>query len=201
MQQPPEEPDLDRVREYFRDRGLEATRLPEADTPTPDFRVLRNSDLVAFCEVKSPNDPWLDNLAGGAEPFRFVGGSRSDPIFNRLSRQVKKAASQFRAVNADRSILNILAIVNHDDASHIGDLLETLTGQFHAADGERIPTMPHMVERLGEDRTEIDVYLWFCAKTDRLAGYFVTLQPGDPRLALACSLLQIDPMEIQRTPA
>jgi hypothetical protein len=197
---PPEEPDLERVRAYFQDRSLSTARFSQEETQrqrTPDFKVLRRDELVAYCEVKSPYDPWLDGLVDNAAAGEVVGGTRSDPIFNRLSRHISTAAMQFRAVNSDRSSLNILAFVNHDSASHIGDLVETLTGKFVAADGEHIPTMPHMVDRLCVDRIEIDVYLWFCVKNDRLVGYFVTPQDGDPRLMRVCELLQINP-EFQR---
>jgi hypothetical protein len=195
---PAEEADLNLVRSYLRELGADAIKLPETQARMPDFKVMKTGEIVAFCEVKSPNDPWLDDLVGSGHIGGIVGGARSDPVFNRLSRHVSTAARQFRAVNSDRAKFNVLAFVNHDSASHFGDLLETLTGHFHADDGERIPTMPHMVERLGRDREEVDAYLWFCAETGQLKGYFVTLRQDDPRLPLLCELLQIDRAAIQR---
>jgi hypothetical protein len=56
---------------------------------------------------------------------------------------------------------NILAIANHHDAFDAGDLIETLTGMFHADDGTRHPTMRHVSEgRIREAKRRIDLYLW-----------------------------------------
>src|SRR5262245_42661903 len=33
---------------------------------TPDFKVMRNGNLVAYCEVKSPRDDWLDEQIDAA---------------------------------------------------------------------------------------------------------------------------------------
>jgi len=54
---------------------------------TPDFRVVRGGELVAYCEVKSPNDPWLDEKLEEVPAFTIVGGARSDPTFNRLANE------------------------------------------------------------------------------------------------------------------
>jgi hypothetical protein len=50
--------------------------------------------LVGFCEVKSPRDDWLDEQLEGAQAFEIRGGIRKDPTFNRIGRQIEKAASQ-----------------------------------------------------------------------------------------------------------
>src|ERR1700733_2636220 len=132
MRKPDEDPDLKLVNALiFMPRGLRLSRFTQEETlpgRTRDFRVLRLDNLVAYCEVKSPRDDWLDNQLDEAPPFTIVGGGRPDPIFNRIVRHVAKAATQFDAVNADRSVLNLLAFVNHDAMSHFADLRETLTG-------------------------------------------------------------------------
>lgn len=49
----------------FKPRGLNVQRFSQAElrtTRTPDFRVFKGARHMAHCEVKSPNDPWLDNL-------------------------------------------------------------------------------------------------------------------------------------------
>lgn len=58
------------------------------------IRVRQNGVVVAFCEVKAPNDPWLDEQLDNAPPLTIVGGLRSDPVFNRLARLLSKADAQ-----------------------------------------------------------------------------------------------------------
>jgi hypothetical protein len=194
-----EQPDLDLVAAYFNDRGLTAERFSYAETQagkTPDFRVRQGSQLVAYCEVKSPNDPWLDGQLDNAPPLTIVGGLRNDPVFNRLSRLLTKADAQFTAVNPDRAILNILAYVNHDDASEYHDLVETLTGYFHADDGTKHPIMLHIAEvRIGNAKRRIDAFLWFQGNTGSPAA--VIYQCDLNRELQLCRLLNIDRSKIK----
>jgi hypothetical protein len=133
-----EQPDLTLVADWLGTHGLTTERFSQRETQTgktPDFRVKRGDHLLAYCEVKSPNDPWLDEQLEHAPAFTLVGGPRRDSTFNRLARLINKAAEQFTAVNQDRSALNVLAYVNHVDASGFHDLQEVLTGHIRAADG------------------------------------------------------------------
>jgi len=190
-----EQPDLDLVSAYLAERGLSSERFSHAETlagKTPDFRVRQDGALRAYCEVKSPTDPWLDDLLDDAPSFTLVGGARPDPIFNRLSRLLIKGDAQFTAVNPTREDLNILAYVNHDNASSYNDLRETLTGYFHAADGTKHPTMMDIAEgRIGEAKRRIDAFLWFEGRTGRMAGAVInTVDPE--RVRRTCSLLDFD---------
>jgi hypothetical protein len=139
---------------------------------TPDFRVFQAGELVAFCEVKSPRDEWIDELLDFATPGQFVGGLRDDSTFNRIARHVEKAATQFEAVNKDRVVPNILVFVNHDDASSYNDLRETVTGDFHSQSGERFETVSHISEgKIRVSKHKIDVYVWVDAHARRVEGY------------------------------
>lgn len=57
---PNEDPDLALVENLlFSGRGLALQRCSRAETVagrTPDFRVMRDDKLLAYCEVKSPRD-------------------------------------------------------------------------------------------------------------------------------------------------
>lgn len=200
-QKPDEDIDLALIQELmFTARGLQLTRFSQAETlagKTPDFRVSQAGKLVAFCEAKSPRDDWLDDQLDTAEPLELVGGLRNDPIFNRIARHVKKAAAQFDAVNEARTLPNILVFVNHDRASNYNDLRETLTGMFHAAGGERFPTMTHISEgRLRMTKYRIDLYAWIDAQTHRVQGYVFCEASPDYRKAL-CNLLALDASKIK----
>lgn len=195
-----EQPDLDLVSAYLAARGLSAERFSQAETQagkTPDFQVCQDGTLRAYCEVKSPNDPWLDDLLDEAPPLTLVGGARPDPTFNRLARLLSKADAQFTAVNPAHEELNILAYVNHDNKSNYNDLRETVTGYFHAADGTKHPTMMHIAEgRIGESKRRIDAFLWFDVENGRMTGAVINTVHSE-RLRRTCALLQIDPGRIR----
>lgn len=175
---PDEEADLALVDQLiFAGQGLVLGRFSHAETVagrTPDFRVLRDGELVAYCEVKSPRDDWLEEKLAEAKPFEIVGGCRNDPTFNRIARHIEKAASQFDAVNPGRDLLNILVFVNHDDNAGFHDLVETVTGYFHAQDGSKIPTMMHISEgRIGVAKRAVDLVIWIDARERRREGQMI----------------------------
>jgi hypothetical protein len=198
---PDEDRDLELIEELlFAPRGLQLQRFTQAETlagRTPDFRVLKAGNIVAFCEAKSPRDDWLDDRLDVAAPMQLVGGLRNDPIFNRIARHVEKAASQFDAVNPGRTLPNILVFVNHDKASSYNDLRETLTGMFHAESGERFATMTYISEgRLGQIKRRIDLYVWIDARTKRIQGY-VFGEASPEHVRAICELLGLDASKIK----
>ena len=195
----PEEPvDLNIAAKLLQSHGLTPKRFTKAGRrigKTPDFRVMRGENLVAFCEVKSPRDDWLDTQLEEATHGGIVGGCHKDPVFNRLSRIIRKAASQFDAVNASHDVPNILILVNHDDMSDYGDLRETVTGRFHSDDGSRHPTvMPVSEGRIKEVKTRIDAYAWFDFETRRLQGRM--LNELSEHFDAICSMFGIDKSKI-----
>ena len=197
---PDEELDLDLVDKLvFAGQGLVLERFSHAETVTgrtPDFRVYRAGELVAYCEVKSPRDDWLDDKLAQAQPFEIVGGGRNDPTFNRIARHIEKAASQFDAVNPDRRFFNILAFVNHDEHSDFHDLVETVTGYFHTEDGSKIPTMTHISEgRIGRAKRGVDIVIWINARERRREGHMINdADPG--RMEAVRKLLGLEAVEI-----
>ena len=193
-----EHADLDLVAAYLAARGLSAERFSKEEIligKTPDFRVRKGGAIVAYCEVKAPqDDPWLDDLLRNAPPDTIVGGARPDPTFKRLTRHLKKSALQFAAVNPGRTELNVLAYVNHEDGSRYADLREVLTGYFHASNGRRFPTM-----RPPAEATEVDVYLWFEGAKGLMKG--AVINQADPeRMRRACALLDFDQDAIRYHP-
>jgi hypothetical protein len=194
-----EQADLDLVAGWLDTHGLATERFAQHETQTgksPDFRVKRGKELVAYCEVKSPNDPWLDKQLEGAPAFTRVGGDRPDPTFNRLGRQINQAGEQFTAVNRDRAAVNILAYVNHAEHSGLHDLLEVLTGHFHAADGMRYPTMLHFSSGIIRAAKQmIDAFVWFDGASGKLRGIVFNEDVG--RRVRTCALLGVDPAKIE----
>jgi hypothetical protein len=178
-----EQSDLDLVAAYLATRGLSAERFSREETligKTPDFRVHEDGAIVAYCEVKSPqDDTWLDDCLRVAPPETIVGGARTDPTFKRLARHLRTADLQFSAVNPSRTELNILAYVNHEDTSRYADLHETLTGYFHTSDGKKIPTVLQITQGIEEAIRRIDAFLWFESATRNLGGLPI-INDADP---------------------
>ena len=81
------------TRAFYGLRGPPAPRRAETLAGrTPDLRVRRGRALVAYCEVKSPRDDWLDEQLGETAAFELVGGTRSDPTLG--SRMHSKCHNQ-----------------------------------------------------------------------------------------------------------
>jgi hypothetical protein len=199
---PDEDADVALVeRLVFERQGLNLERYSRAETlagRTPDFKVVQAEATVAFCEVKSPRDDWLDEQLEVAPAFEIFGGLRDDPTFNRIARHVRKAASQFNAVNSDHTIPNILVFVNHAERNGFNDLYETLTGFARTESGENIATMMHIAQgRIGEARSKIDLYVWADSTTARVQGYLFNDHNPDHVDTLR-NLLDIGPRRIRR---
>jgi hypothetical protein len=199
---PDERADLDLVNKFFGERGLRLERFAKAETragiKTPDVRIVVGDRLVAYCEVKSPRDEWLDDQFDSALPGEIVGGCRPDPIFNRLGRIVRRAAEQFDAVNSDRALPNILVVVSHDEKSGPADLQETLTGNFHAEDGSRHPTMKRVSEgEIRELKRRIDLYIWIDGKSGKAHYFFSEADPA--HVTSLCAALRLDETQIEHS--
>ncbi len=195
---PDEAPDIDLADELiFRPRGLGLQPFtPEemAGRKTPDRRVLRTGEVVAFTEIKSPRDDWMDEKLEQAAPGEMLGGLREDPVFNRIRRHVRTASEQFKAVNPSRQHPNILVLVNHDTHSDYRDLRETITGYFYADTGERFPTMrPDLIAK-----KSIDAIAWIDARDRRLEGYMLNEHATPSFTSQVCALLGLDPTNIRR---
>jgi hypothetical protein len=82
-------------------------------------------------------------------------------------------------------------------SGHYGDLVETVTGYFHADDGTKHPTMLQIAEtRIGDAKRRIDAFLWFNGKSSRLTGAIIN-QDDSERMQRLCALLHINPRSIE----
>lgn len=114
--------------------------------------------MVFYCEEKTIE---LDDFEGG----------KDDPTYNSISSQVHKAVKQFKSINPNKTIPNVLAFVNFDSMKDIHDLLITLTGYTLLDNGSYRKI--HNVGRVSEDLKYIDLYLWFDkeAYTNKIWGH------------------------------
>lgn len=172
-----EKADLDLVRHLIEKQSLKFVIFSQHEMinkKTPDFKIVFNKKLVGYCEVKSTHDEWPQEQLNSVPLNTIVSECRNDPVFNRMSNAIHKAASQFNSVNADHRMLNILAIVNHDIHSGPNDLRETLTGNFLADDGTLYPINRRISEgRIKEDKKIIDLYIMINPRTRCIVAEFI----------------------------
>lgn len=189
------------VAAYLQSLRLTPERFSKHETrksQTPDFRVLQGGALVFFCEVKNAQeDRWLDEQGKDAEPGTLYGGSRHDPVYNRVANYIHKAAGQFAAVNPDGTLPNVLAVVNEDGMAGFPDLRSVLTGNFYPENGPPDPIFRDISEgRIREDRFRIDLYLWFDA--GRSTPHMVFTQANPAHNAALCRYFGVGPEQIKQ---
>ncbi len=182
---------------YWARHGLKAERFTREEIgqgKTPDFRVFKSGELVAFCEAKHvQHDDWLDKKLETAKPLEIVGGLRHDPVFNRLVAHIHKAYKQFMSVNPDRKYPNVLVFMNSDKQCDNRDLVAVMTGNFYVEGGGAEPIYTAYSEgRIKEEKFAIDLYVWFeelKGRDEKGFHYFIT---NGPHYAALCALLGSD---------
>lgn len=181
-------------------RGERFTKEEMRKGKTPDFRVFRDGKFVLFCEAKHvQHDDWLDKQLDEAPPMKLVGGSRPDPVYNRLTTHIHNAAKQFQAVNPDHKFPNVLVFANSDHHCGMTDLVSVLTGNFYSDSGSVDPIFKGFSEgRIREEKYLIDLYVWH----NDFAGAKQTEQffwnEGSPHYQALCTLLGSNPENHKR---
>jgi large subunit ribosomal protein L30 len=171
-----EEADRALVRQLLGQTGdLDFVVLPEGKAKTPDFKVMKDGQFKAYCELKSPRDDWIFAIPKDLKPGEIRQETREDPTAHALARVIGKAASQFDAVNQDRAYPNILVIVSHARLRGPADL-HLAIGGLQMPDGGRRYLLVDPNERdfkkafakqqkLWDDARRIDVFYWIDAHT------------------------------------
>ena len=174
--------------------GLRAERLKTTASKTPDFRVLLGDQLRFFCEVKSiDRDIWLDRQFDEAASSELVGGSRPDPIFNRLTDDIHTGIKQFSAVNPGDKYPNVLAFVNHDEKCGVLDLIGVFTGGFISADGKILPIYLKFSQgRIKDEKKRVHLFIWL----DDRQNHLVFTRTHNDHHQVLCSLFGVEPSSI-----
>lgn len=194
----PSREDEELVVKLLATKGLSAKHFSKTERrqgKTPDFRVFKEEELKFFCEVKSvENDTWLDKKIDAAAPCEISGGSRDDPVFNRLTDDIHKAAAQFSAVNSD-AVPNVMVFVNHDFLCDEQDMVAVLAGKFLADDGAAHPIYKKFSEgRIKNEKYDIHLFCW--VEGDRFRALTFNLAHPIHSTAL-CNLLGYDQNRIK----
>jgi hypothetical protein len=187
---------------YWARHGLKAERFSAEEIgqgKTPDFRVFKAGELIAYCEAKHvQHDDWLDKKLQVAKPLELVGGLRHDPIFNRLVGHIHKAYKQFAAVNPDREYPNVLVFVNSDNQCDNRDLVAVMTGNAYIEGGAEPIYTVYSEGRIREEKFAIDLYLWFDErKGGGQNGFHYFIANGKHYVRL-CELIGSDPSKHRR---
>lgn len=161
----------------------------KAKGKTPDFKLMKDSKLCGYCELKSPRDDWIFELPDDIKPGDPVSKTRPSPTSNNLARQIESAVEQFDAVNPDHELPNVLAIVNHAAGRTRSDLHITVTG-IQVPDGPRLYTLkPDRQKQVWQAARRVDLFLWIDAQKRTCQHVY----PDDaPHRAAACILLGIE---------
>jgi len=186
------------AQEYLRGHGLRAERFSKEEMregKTPDFRVFKRTEFVAYCEAKHiQRDEWLYDQLKEASPGEIVGGLRSsDPILNRLTANIHKAAQQLAAVNSGHAYPNILVFLNSDTScKFVGDLIGVLTGNFYGEGGTVEPIFEQFSNgRIIKEKMTIDAYVW--RDSWRIHEPKVWFWANSPHYASVSAILNSDP--------
>lgn len=183
----------------FEPRKIQTEDIAEKSREkTPDFKLLKDGLLRAYCEVKLPTDGDLFKIPKDLAMGEIRVEVGKDLALINLARHVTKAAKQFGRANSDRTHPNILIFVNHARRKGPADLAIALQG-FPGPDGQ--PLFPLIEEEKDneEDKWEMQKGVWDAARTidlyvwvDPIQRTWNVLRPKSAaRLKHACDLLGV----------
>jgi large subunit ribosomal protein L30 len=130
----------------------------------PDFKLLKNGKVAAFCEMKSPRDDFIfENPSPGEFAVR-----KNLPFHRKLGAHICDAAAQLDSVNPDHRLPNIVAFMNHAPDIRRRDLHATITG-LTTGDGKPVFMLGrNFQQKVLEAARRIDLFLWVDAETGTL---------------------------------
>jgi hypothetical protein len=194
-----------RTIEFFAQYGLTCVRYTKDELragKTPDFKVYKGEEFVLYAESKhAQEDTWLGDQLKAAPPFAIVGGSRPDPIFNRLSTYIHEAVKQFDAVNPNHEYPNVLVFTSSDRHCTMADLVSVLTGNFYAESGLVEPMYKQISEgRIKYEKHMIDLYVWCNDWAGAKHRFQMFWMKGSKHYGRLCELLNSDPSKQKVVP-
>ena len=161
---PDEDADIKLIQEIiFQPLKIELQRFSKEETAkgkTPDFKLVKESKLCGYCELKSPRDDWVFESPDKIEVGEPVLEMRHSPTSNNLARQIMNAVDQLNAINLDHGLPNVLVLVNHAVGRTRSDLHVTLAG-IPVPGGPQLFTLKldHQKE-VSEAARHVDLFLW-----------------------------------------
>jgi len=150
------------IKNLLKNYDLSPEKINKSDIKIPDFQVSKDGEIKFYCEVKNiERDRWLENLSKETEENRLYGGSRNDPIFNRITRHIHNATKQLVNFNSTKRYFNVIAFYNQDSSCGFNDLIAVTTGYFLSEDGSNHPIYKKYSEgRIKKDIENIHLFIW-----------------------------------------
>lgn len=137
---------------YFKELGLEAIKINEKSTKTPDFKICEGGSLLFYCEEKTiEEDDFIVN-DGITEVY--------DKSSTKLSSRINTAIKQFEAVNSIYKYPNVLAFNNEDPLINPNDLF-VATSKHAMTDAGKASRMLNSLGRIEGKLPTVDLFLWF----------------------------------------
>lgn len=134
------------VKSYLMSKGLIVRKIPGSDIRTADFAVHSKGRLAFYLIEKT-----IERTSAANKIL--------NPVYQPIAKHIKEAKRQFKSVNPDKRVPNVLAITNKNPNRNVNHLFSTLTGQVITATGKfRWLDKRNSIE---DDLSLIDLYLWF----------------------------------------
>lgn len=128
---------------------------------TPDFKLMKDGELVGYCEVKSLFDPEaLEDPPEGTMAVR-----KNLPFYRKLGQNIRSAVEQLDAENPAHDKPNVMVFVSHTPEIERRDLIATIAG-LPALDGKRVFMLGRKMQgQVCTAARRIDLILWIDATT------------------------------------
>jgi large subunit ribosomal protein L30 len=182
----------------FNGQDVELVSLAEGKNKSPDFKIMKNGELEAYCELKSPRDDWIFDVPKDLKPGEIRSEVREDPAAHALARVIGKAVAQFDAVNPDHAKPNILVIVSHARLRGPTDRHLAIGGMPVPGGGRGFLLVDpnekdfkkawEKQRRLWDDVRKIDLFYWIDAHTKTVRH---VINNDGARRGEACELMNV----------
>lgn len=124
---------------------------------TPDFKLMKDDTLRAYCEMKSPRDDYVFQIpADGGPAIR-----KNVPFYRKIASHVRNASQQLKAVNPDHDLPNIVAFVSHCRDIERRDLIATIAGLQVPDSNRRFFLLGRKLQKQAINAAlSVDLFLW-----------------------------------------
>jgi len=143
------------VDEYLAKTYLESFNLEvehyskyEHGEKRPDFKVNSQFGLYFFCEVKSVLTETKET------------GILHKTIYNTISSKIHSASKQFREVNSNHFVPNVLVIVSHNMQINWHSFEEFARGFMRLGETSFVDLTKYRMGRIQHEFREIDLFIW-----------------------------------------
>ena len=154
--------------EFFKRKRIEAREILQSSKKTPDFELYISSNLSAYCELKSimPCQSPSSKMPTGQVREVIINGKA--PV-NDIKKDIHSARKQFRSLNRDHKVPNIVFFINHNRLRNVGDLKDVLGVESSNVGGFFPPLYRNKL--LGKDDLEVVDYIIFVECQAKKVGH------------------------------